>query len=88
MVSATALLTIVISKTPRKLKTAAIMIALLGEIDLVDTQVAIALGASVQPFTKITPIINTTVINKAGLERELRNSDKVIVINVPPGAYT
>src|SRR5690606_16606507 len=67
MVSATALFTIVIIRTPKKLNTDAIIIAFLGEIALVDTQVAIALGASVHPLTKITPSINTTVINNAGL---------------------
>jgi hypothetical protein len=63
------------------------MIALVGDIDLVDIQVAIALGASVQPLTNITPRSRTTVINNAGFDSCLRNSDKVIVINVPPKAY-
>ena len=60
--------TIVITNTPRKLNTAAIKIAALGDMDLVDTQVAIALGASVQPFTRITPNVNATVIASTGLE--------------------
>jgi len=56
----------VITNTPRKLKMAAIITALLGLMDRVETQVAIALGASVQPFTRITPKTNKTVINKGG----------------------
>lgn len=77
----------VIRRTPRKLKIAAMIIAFFGEIDLVDTQVAIALGASVQPLTNITPRINTTVISNVGFDSCLRNSEKVIVIFVPPKAY-
>ena len=37
-----------------------------GDNDLVDTQVAIAFGASVQPFTNITPSVNSVIINNAG----------------------
>ena len=32
------------------------------------TQVAIALGASVQPLTKITPNVSNVVTNRAGFE--------------------
>jgi hypothetical protein len=58
------------------------IIAILTSIDLVDTQVAIALGASVQPFTKITPKVNRVVTQKAGLlaKRE-RKSPSAIVIS-------
>jgi hypothetical protein len=84
MVSATALFTIVIIRTPKKLNTDAIIIAFLGEIALVDTQVAIALGASVHPLTKITPSINTTVINNAGLDSCCRKSFNEIVMIMPP----
>jgi len=87
MVSATDLLTMVIIRTPRKLNTAAIIMALLGAMDLVETQVAIALGASVQPFTRITPRIRAEVMNKAGFDNCCRNSAKEIVIFVPPKAY-
>jgi len=54
----------VIIKTPRKLNTAARKIADDGLRDLVETQVAIAFGASVQPFTKMTPRVSITVIIK------------------------
>lgn len=43
------------------------MIAFLGFTDLVDIAVAIALGASVQPLTKITPNVNSVVMTKGGL---------------------
>lgn len=59
----------VITKTPRKLNIAAMNTADLGDIARVAIQVAIAFGASVQPFTKITPIVKITVINKMGLEK-------------------
>lgn len=39
--------------------------ALLGRKALVDTQVAIALGASVPPLTVITPKIKIVVIKKS-----------------------
>jgi len=87
MVSATDLFTIVITRTPKKLNIDAIIMALLGVIDLVDTQVAIAFGASVQPFTNITPRIRAEVMNKAGFDSCRRNSAKVIVIIEPPKAY-
>jgi len=87
MVSATDLLTIVIMRTPKKLKTDAIIMAFFGVIDLVDTQVAIALGASVHPLTNITPSIKAEVMNKAGFVSCRRNSAKEIVIIVPPKAY-
>jgi hypothetical protein len=67
IVCATVALTKVITKTPRKLQTAAMMIALRGEIDLVEIQVAIALGASVHPLTIITAKTKTTTINSNGL---------------------
>jgi hypothetical protein len=54
--------------TPKKLKTAAIRIAEPGPIERVDTHVAMAFGASVQPFTKITPSVNRVMINSAGLD--------------------
>lgn len=61
--------------------------AFFGVIDLVDTQVAIALGASVHPLTNITPSIKAEVMNKAGFVSCRRNSAKEIVIIVPPKAY-
>lgn len=57
----------VITRTPRKLNTAAMAMALRGFIARVATQVAMALGASVQPFTRITPSVRTTVIQSAGV---------------------
>ena len=52
--------------TPRKLNTALIRIALRGLKHRVVTQVAIAFGASVHPFTKITPSVSRTVIIRIG----------------------
>ena len=69
MVMATLLLIRVITKTPRKLQTAAIRMAFLGLIARVEMQVAIAFGASVQPLTRITPIVKMTVTNRAGLAK-------------------
>jgi hypothetical protein len=48
--------------TPRKLNTAAKMTAFLGVMDFVETAVAIAFGASVQPLIKITSSVNSDVI--------------------------
>ena len=60
MVAATLAFTMVITRTPRKLKTAAIKMALRALIARVETQVAMALGASVQPFTSTTPSVSAT----------------------------
>ena len=72
------------TNTPIKLNTAAIAIAARGGIDRVEMQVAIAFGASVHPFTRITPSVSSTVMSSAGLvvSREM-NSDNVIVISFP-----
>ena len=67
MVMATLELMSVITSTPRKLNTAAIMMALGARMERVDTQVAMALGASVQPFTMITPSVSATVTASMGL---------------------
>jgi hypothetical protein len=70
----------VIRVTPKRLKKAAITIAVGTPRHLVDTQVAIALGASVQPLTRITPRVSKTVIKSAGFEiQALRNSTNPIV---------
>ena len=53
--------------TPRKLKKADINIALLIFIHLVATQVAIEFGASVHPFTNITPKVSKNVMAKEGV---------------------
>ena len=71
MVTTTLVFIIVITKTPRKLKTAAMMIALRGFMARVPMAVAMALGASVQPLTNMTPMVNMVVMMRAGLE----NSD-------------
>ena len=42
-------------------------IAILGGIHLVTTQVAMALGASVHPFTRITPKVKITAKKSRGL---------------------
>lgn len=58
----------VITKTPRKLNTADIIIAGRGGILLVAMHVAIAFGASVHPFTNITPSVSKMVINSIGFD--------------------
>jgi hypothetical protein len=54
-------------KTPKKLKIAAIIIAERAEMERVETHVAMALGASVHPLTKITAKVRIVVINNMGL---------------------
>ena len=66
MVIATVVFISDITSTPIKLNTADISIAARGAILRVDTHVAIALGASVHPLTKITPSVNSTVTNSIG----------------------
>jgi uncharacterized membrane protein len=68
MVCATVAFTKVITSTPKKLKIVAIIIAFFGLIALVETQVAMALGASVQPFTKITPRVSITIAKNDGFD--------------------
>ena len=68
IVDATDALMCVITNTPRKLKTALIIIAGRGLMHLVVMHVAIALGASVHPFTKITESVKSEVIINAGEE--------------------
>ena len=67
MVEATELLIWVITNTPRKLKKALIQMADRTGMHRVVTQVAMALGASVHPFTKITPRVSSMVIARTGL---------------------
>ena len=67
MVEATALLMWVMISTPMKLKAALSMMAVLALRHRVVTQVAMALGASVHPLTKMTPRVNSTVMARAGL---------------------
>ena len=55
MVVATVEFTMVITTTPAQLHTAAITMARFTSRDLVDTQVAMAFGASVIPLTQMTP---------------------------------
>ena len=79
----------VIIRTPRKLNIAAIMMALDAFIDLVETHVAIALGASVHPFTRITPSVNSTVTISKGLLTDCEiKSGKLIIIDSPTYTMT
>ena len=66
MVIATVELSIVMARTPRKLNAADIKIAACAPMHRVETQVAIALGASVQPLTKITQRVRNTETAKTG----------------------
>ena len=56
----------VITRTPRKLKMAAMMIAGRGRMARVETHVAMALGASVQPLTSMTASVRMLVRMSAG----------------------
>ena len=67
MVEATEAFSWVMMNTPRKLKTAAMMTAERTRMQRVVTQVAMALGASVHPLTKITPSVSNVVTSNAGL---------------------
>jgi hypothetical protein len=66
IVPATADETIAISTSPTKFMIAAIMMADPGLMQRDPTTVAIALGASVAPFTSITPIVKIVMIIKTG----------------------
>ena len=61
IVAATRALSSVMTSTPRKFSAAAMRMAACGRIARVETHVAIALGASVQPLTRITPVVSSTV---------------------------
>ena len=58
----------VMTKTPRKLKNAATIIAFLGLMTRVETAVAIAFGASVQPLTSTTAKVKREVTRSGGVE--------------------
>ena len=83
MVEATELLKWVITSTPRKLNTALSIMAGRGFMHRVVMQVAMALGASVQPLTKMTPNVRSTVINSTGLalmaSRKYENDTSITV---------
>ena len=68
MVEATLAFRCVMMSTPRKLKMALMMMAGRTRMHRVVTQVAMALGASVQPLTKITPSVRATVMASTGEE--------------------
>ena len=66
IVTATEALISVIHRTPKKLKTADSRTADFGSSARVATQVAMALGASVQPLTKMTPSVKISVTQSKG----------------------
>ena len=68
MVWATAAVTSETSNSPRKLQMAAMRMAALGRIARVETTVAMALGASVAPFTTITPMLSRVTATKTGFD--------------------
>ena len=76
MVAATLAFIMVITNTPRKLNTAAIIMALRTPMALVETHVAMALGASVHPFTNITARVSSTVMARTGLLITCSKNDK------------
>ena len=68
MVCATAAVNRETTSSPRKLQTAAMTMAGFGFIALVDTTVAIAFGASVAPFTTMTPMLSRVTTTRTGLD--------------------
>ena len=82
MVITTLVLMRVMTKTPRKLQMAAIMMASRGFMARVPIAVAMAFGASVQPFTKITPMVSMVVMMRAGLENKDCSVSKVCTFYV------
>ena len=68
IVKATELLMCVMMKTPMKLNMALMRMAGRTPIQRVEMHVAIALGASVQPLTNMTPTVSSVVISSAGSE--------------------
>ena len=68
MVEATLALIWVMIRTPKKLQMALMIMADRTRMHRVVTQVAMELGASVQPLTKMTPNVRATVIAKPGFE--------------------
>jgi hypothetical protein len=80
IVCATVALSIVMRKTPRKFITAAIAMAARIDIARVDTAVAIALGASVHPLTRITPIVRITVTASIGFDVTSRRKDMKSIV--------
>ena len=89
MVWATAVETSDTSKSPRKLNTAAMMMACRGFMARVETAVAMALGASVQPFTSTTPSVSATVTARTGFAASCaRNSLREIVKQSPRFLFT
>ena len=71
MVMATDEMISVITRTPMKLKAAAMRIAGFASMQRVVTQVAMALGASVQPLTKMTARVSMTETISMGFVRNL-----------------
>jgi hypothetical protein len=50
-------------------------------MDRVETQVAMAFGASVHPFTKITPKVRRVVTKKTGFVKWVKNSSSDTVMH-------
>ena len=92
MVDATVALIMVMTTIPAQLQTAAMTMATFTSRDLVDTQVAMALGASVIPFTQITPKVRRTVISKAGFVtnccRKKENDISIILFYLLSHSFT
>ena len=74
MVIATDALIAVMTSTPKKLQIAAMTIAFRTSIARVETQVAIAFGASVQPLTRITPSVRTAATSRVGFAAACRKN--------------
>ena len=87
IVAATFALTSVITSTPQKFSAAAIRIAACGRIARVETHVAIAFGASVQPLTRITPVVNSTVSKKGRFvnSSEKNSCNDSVILSCAPG---
>lgn len=84
MLSATDALKAVITVTPRRLHTAASRTAVWKGSALVETAVAMALGASVHPLTRMTHRVKNTTHCRAGSESWERKEPNETVKWTPP----
>ena len=86
MVWATAAVTSDTRSRPKKLQTAAMRMAALGFMARVETTVAMALGASVAPFTTMTPILSRVTATKTGLDASSakKTAQSMVTRSLPP----
>ena len=67
---------------PARLHTAAVKIAAHGDMQRVVMQVAMALGASVHPLTRITPSVSSVIISSGGLLCRLERKSERLTLHL------